>query len=85
MLYVADIKMNLMSGSLLSKRNIFKLVFQSDKFILFKNRMFIREGYLSDDLFKINILTIVTMNNKKENYNKFSSYLLKSCDVWYNR
>ena len=47
--------------------------------------MFIREGYLSDDLFKINILTIVTMNNKKENYNKFSSYLLKSCDVWYNR
>ena len=58
MLHVPDICKNLVSGSLLSK-NGFELVFVSDKFVLFKNDMYIRKGYLSDDLFKLNVLTVV--------------------------
>jgi hypothetical protein len=45
-LHVADITINLMSCLFLSK-NSFKLVFKSDKFILFNTRKFIGEGYLS--------------------------------------
>ena len=39
-LYVPDIQKNLVSSSLLSK-NGFKLVFESDKFSLFKNGMYV--------------------------------------------
>jgi hypothetical protein len=52
MLHVVDIRMNLIFGSLLRK-NGFKLVLKSDKFIISKNRVFIGDEYLSDDLFKI--------------------------------
>lgn len=80
MLHVADIKMNLMSRSLMNK-NIFKLIFESNKLLLSKNKIFIGEEYFCDDLFKINVMTIVIMNEKKENYNAFSSYLHESCNM----
>ena len=51
-----DIWMNLMFDLLLSE-NCFKLVS--------KSRMSIREGYLRDDFFKMNVMNIVTMNEKK--------------------
>jgi hypothetical protein len=38
-------------NSLLSK-NSFKMVFECDKFILSKSKMFIGKGYLSDDFFQ---------------------------------
>ena len=57
-LHVPHIRKNLVSGSLLSK-NGFKLVFVSNKFVLFKNEMYIGKGYLSDGLFKLNVLTVV--------------------------
>lgn len=63
-LYVTDFIMNLKCGSLLSKI-IFKMVFESDKFILSKNIMFIEERYFSDDIFKINVIIVVAMNEKK--------------------
>jgi hypothetical protein len=42
--------------------------------------MFIGKRYLCDDLFKMNVMTIIT---DYENNNKIisSSYVLKSCDV----
>lgn len=52
MLHVVDTRMNLIFGSLLRK-NGFKLVLKSDKFIISKNKVFIGDEYLSDDLFKI--------------------------------
>ena len=54
MLHVPDIRKNLVSCSLLSK-NGFKLVFESDKFVLTKNGMYVGKGYISNGLFKINI------------------------------
>jgi hypothetical protein len=44
--------------------------------------MFIIKGYLCDDLFKINIMTIVT-NDKNKNMNASSFYVLGSCYVWH--
>jgi hypothetical protein len=87
MFLVADIIMNLMSGLLLSK-NSSKLVFKSEKFIFSKDKVFIKEGHLSDNLFKINVMTIVTMdnnNNNNNNNNTYSSYLLESCDMWHDK
>ena len=76
-----DVRKNLVSGSLLSK-NGFKLVFVSDKFVLSKNEMYVGKGYLSDGLFKQNVLTIVT----KDNLNKVaSSYVLESSNIWHAR
>ncbi|KAL6334035.1 hypothetical protein AAG906_000090 [Vitis piasezkii] len=69
-LHVPDIRKNLVSGSLLSK-NGFKLVFVSDKFVLTKNEMFVGKGYLSDGLFKMNVMTVVP---KSINNNKIDSY-----------
>uniref|UniRef100_A0A2N9G5F0 CCHC-type domain-containing protein n=1 Tax=Fagus sylvatica TaxID=28930 RepID=A0A2N9G5F0_FAGSY len=54
-LHVPDIRKNLVSGSLLSK-NGFKLVFESDKFILTKSGTYVGKGYLSNGLFKMNVM-----------------------------
>ena len=53
-LHVLDIRKNLVSCSLLSK-NGFKLVIESNKFVLTKNGMYVGKGYMSNGLFKINI------------------------------
>uniref|UniRef100_A0A2N9GZ77 Integrase catalytic domain-containing protein n=1 Tax=Fagus sylvatica TaxID=28930 RepID=A0A2N9GZ77_FAGSY len=80
-LHVPDIRKNLVSGSLLSK-NGFQLVFESDKFLLTKSGMLVGKGYLSDGFFKMNVMTIVPIN---ENKNKSSAYLLESSNVWHGR
>jgi hypothetical protein len=54
-LHVPDIRKNLVSGSLLSK-NGFKLVFEFDKFILTKSGTYVGEGYLSNGIFKMNVM-----------------------------
>jgi hypothetical protein len=54
-LHVPNIRKNLVSGSLLSK-NGFKLVFESDKFILTKSGAYVGKGYLSNGLFKMNVM-----------------------------
>ena len=79
--HVADIHKNLVLGSLLSK-NGFKLVFESDKFVLTKSGMLVGKGYLSNGLFKMNVMTVVPIN---ENKNKSSAYLLESSNIWHER
>jgi hypothetical protein len=44
----------------------FKIIFENDKFILNKNKIFVIKEYLCDDLFKINIITKM---NKDDNNN----------------
>ncbi|VVA36738.1 PREDICTED: retrotransposon, partial [Prunus dulcis] len=79
--HVPEIRKNLVSGSLLSK-NGFKLVFESDKFVLTKNGMYVGKGYLTDGLFKMNVMTVV----HKVNTNKVSSaYMLELSDLWHGR
>jgi len=50
MLHVPDIYKNLISGSILSK-NGFRMVFESDKFVLTKGWMYVGKSYLVDGLF----------------------------------
>ena len=52
--HVPEIRKNLVSRGLLNKHG-FKLVFKSNKFILFKAGVFIGKGYLYDYMFKLNI------------------------------
>lgn len=71
MLYVSKIQKNLVSNSLLNKHVFkmvsgslpnkyeFKKVFKLDKVILSKSRMYVGKGYISDGLFKLNIITII--------------------------
>ncbi|GJX78285.1 zinc finger, CCHC-type containing protein [Tanacetum coccineum] len=56
--HVSDVRKNLMSGSILNKFG-FKLVFESDKFILSKGGKFVGKGYLSGGMFKLNIDNVV--------------------------
>lgn len=53
-----DIHKNPVTGSLLNKYG-FKLVFVSNKFMLYKNNIQIEKGYLSVSIFKLNVMTIV--------------------------
>ena len=83
MLHVVDIKMDLIFGSLLRKNN-FKLIFESDKFILSKIKMLIGNGCLSYVIFEISIMTIIIMN-KNSNNNTSSSHMFEFCDMWYDK
>ena len=74
-----EIHKNLVSTSLLVK-NGFKVVFVSDKVVISKNDMYVGKGYLSDGLFKLNVMTI---NNNKNNDS--SAYLLESDNLWHAR
>ncbi|CAL5339659.1 unnamed protein product [Camellia sinensis] len=80
-LHVPEIRKNLVSGSLLSK-NGFRLVFESDKFELTKNGMYVGKGYLSDGLFKLNVMTVILTFNKN---NTSSAYFVESLYMWHGR
>ena len=72
-----------MSGSLLSKKG-FKLVFVLDNSILTKNGMYVGKGYMSNGLFKMNVMTTVPPI-KNINKNTSSAYMLESSNVWHGR
>ena len=79
-LHVPEIRKNLVSGPILSKKG-FKLVFESDRFILTKAGMYVGKGYLNEGLFKLNVLVTNTMNNNKNT----SVYIVDSFVLWHAR
>ena len=83
-LHVPEIRKNLVIGSLLSKKG-FKLVFVSDNFILTKNGMYMGKGYMSNGLFKMNVMTIVPPIKNINNKNTSSAYMLELSNVWHGR
>ena len=62
-MYVPDIRKNLVSGLLLNKHG-FRMVFESDKFVLTKNGLFVGKGYECGGMFKLNIMTVKPNINK---------------------
>ncbi|KAF3654763.1 hypothetical protein FXO38_15007 [Capsicum annuum] len=74
-LYVLELRRNLISVSLLDK-NGFKCVIVSEKIVISKGEMYVGKGYLTEGLDKMNVEI-----NKSSN----SSYLLKSYDLWHER
>lgn len=53
MLQVANIRKKLVVWLIIEK-NGYKIVFESDKFILIKSRIFVENRYFCDEIFKIN-------------------------------
>ncbi|KAD3336335.1 hypothetical protein E3N88_31854 [Mikania micrantha] len=80
-LYVPDIRKSLVSGWLLNKHG-FRLVFESDKFVLTKRGMFVGKGYAQNGMFKLNV--IAKVENMNENA-LTSAYLIESSNVWHGR
>ena len=57
-LYVPKIRKNMVSGSLLNSHG-FWMVFESDKFVLSKSGMYVEKSYMSNGMWKPNVMTIV--------------------------
>lgn len=77
-LYMPKIWKNLVSGSLLNKHK-FKMVFDSDKGIFSKFRMYVGKSYMSHWIFRPNVITVI---NKIDNA---STYMLESFNLWHGR
>ncbi|KAF3650354.1 putative phosphoserine aminotransferase, chloroplastic-like [Capsicum annuum] len=75
-LYVPELCRNLISISLLDK-NGFKCVPVSEKIVVSKGEIYVGKGYLTEGLYKMNVMTVEM--NKSSN----SSYLLESYDLWH--
>lgn len=76
-LYMPEIRKNLISGSLMNKHG-FKTVFESDKIIFSKCRIHLDKGYLCNGFFKPNVLTMINEVGS-------SVYLLESSNIWHVR
>ena len=79
-LYVPEIRKNLVSGWLLNKFG-FCLV-ESDKVVLTKSGMFVGKGYALNGMFKLSVMVVKNEMNKNV---ASSSYLLESSNVWHGR
>ena len=82
-LHVPEIRKNLITGSLMLK-NGFKLVFESDKFVITKAGMYVCRGYITDGKFKLNTMTIVPKNLMNEK-GESSVYIVDSSILWHDR
>lgn len=56
-----------MSGSMINKHG-FKMVFKSKKVILSKSGMYVVKGYMSDWLFKLNVIIVINKVNNASTY-----------------
>ena len=72
--HVPNVKRNLVSANLLCKRG-FKIVLESDKFVISKNAVFVGKGYSLDGMFKLSI----------NNINIASAYMVESSTLWHAR
>ncbi|KAI3728850.1 hypothetical protein L6452_17494 [Arctium lappa] len=72
-LYELELRKNLVSGWLLNKFG-FKLVFESDKFVLSKNGMYVGKGYALNGMLKLNVMVVNEMNKASTS----SAYMLES-------
>ncbi|XP_021986446.1 uncharacterized protein LOC110882835 [Helianthus annuus] len=79
-LYVPEIRKNLVSGWMLNKFG-FRLVFESDNFVLSRRGMFVGKGYALNGMFKMNVM--VVNQNKKMNESCSSTYMIESSNVWH--
>ena len=64
--------------SLLLNSHGFRLVFESDKFVLSNSRMYVGKGYMSDGLWKLNVMTI---SKSEMNRASIYGYILKSSNL----
>ena len=73
-LYVLEIRKNLVSGSLLNSHG-FRIVFELDKFVLSTSGMYIGKGYMRNGMWKLNVMTVIKLTMDKASS---SAYMLES-------
>ena len=73
----------LIFGSLLIK-NGFRLVFEADKIVISKSGIYVGRSYMSDGLFKLNVITVVP-NLPINNKNTSSVFIAESSFLWHGR
>ncbi|KAJ0881981.1 putative RNA-directed DNA polymerase [Helianthus annuus] len=61
----------------------FRLVFESDNFVLSRRGMFVGKGYALNGMFKMNVM--VVNQNKSLNESSTSTYMVESSNVWHGR
>ena len=54
------------------------MVFESDKFVLSKSGMYVEKGYMSDGMWKLNVMTMIKSNMNKAS---FFAYMLESSNL----
>ncbi|PHT39250.1 hypothetical protein CQW23_22823 [Capsicum baccatum] len=77
-LYVPELRRNLISVSHLDK-NGFKYVTVSGKIVISKGEVYVGKGYLTEGLYKMNVM------NVEINKNSNSAYLLEFYNLWHER
>ena len=80
-LYVLEIHKTLLSCSLLNSHG-FRLVFESNKIVLSKSGMYVGKGYMSDGMWKINVMTIIKSDMNKAGT---STYIPEFSNLWHGR
>nr|GEU65218.1 Pol polyprotein [Tanacetum cinerariifolium] len=84
-LHVPNITKNLISGPILSNKG-FKLVFESDKFVITKGGVHVGKGYLDEGLFKLSVVTDDNdSNNNKAGTSTASVYMIDPYFLWHSR
>ncbi|KAK9033709.1 hypothetical protein V6N11_049894 [Hibiscus sabdariffa] len=82
-LYVPDIRKNLVSGTLLSVHD-FRMVFESQKLIMSKGGMHVGRGYVFNGMWKLNAISVKSKNMNK-NASSSSVYMIESLNLWHGR
>ncbi|PWA78284.1 hypothetical protein CTI12_AA217490 [Artemisia annua] len=84
-LHVPNITKNLISGPILSNKG-FKLVFESDKFVITKGGVYVGKGYLDQGLFKLSVVTDDNViNNNNAGTSTASVYMIDPSFLWHSR
>ncbi|GJW57139.1 pol polyprotein [Tanacetum coccineum] len=83
-LHVPNITKNMISGPILSNKG-FKLVFESDKFVITKGGVYVGKGYLDERLFKLSVVTDDNViNNNNAGTSTTSVYMIDPSSLWHS-
>ena len=80
--YVPEIRKNLISASLLVQLG-YKVILESNKVVISKREIFIEKDFVSEGLFKINMLPL--SSNEKSSSSQSCVMNTESYDVWHGR
>ncbi|GJW80751.1 retrovirus-related pol polyprotein from transposon TNT 1-94 [Tanacetum coccineum] len=84
-LHVPNITKNLFSDYILSNKG-FKLVFESEKFVITKGGVYVRKGYRDEGLFKLSVATNDNViNNNNAGTSTASVHMIDPSFLWHSR
>ncbi|GKD55435.1 hypothetical protein Tco_1288822, partial [Tanacetum coccineum] len=84
-LHVPNITKNMISDPILSNKG-FKLVFESDNFVVTKGGVYVGKGYLDEGLFKLSVVTDDNViNNNNAGTSTASMFVIDPSFLWHSR